>query len=143
MIRSAVTAALAALALASCSSTPPLETLPPVPVHSEWPVVTEEPVFTPVPVPVVTVEPFTSEDLYVVGVRSLYDFTGVGDADLIAVGYETCGVLDSGFTLTEVAVVLAMTDGVNPEMSGYILAGAVTFLCPQYSDQLDAFTGEG
>lgn len=123
-------AALASVVLlAGCTVDQPLRTLPPVPVHTIAPA----PVVTPAPA-------LTADEQYLAGMRSVYDFTGIPDSQLLDIGRQTCDTLDTGLSLMEIAVVMASTDGIDPALVGSVFAGAITFLCPEYTDQLDAFT---
>lgn len=82
----------------------------------------------------------TREELFVELIHDEFPETeGVPDATLIDAAQATCDALDDGASMTDVALEIA-TSGAPADLSGYIMGAGISAFCPEYQDELDAFT---
>ena len=129
MKKTALVAAFAALLLAGCSTTSSSDTVDTVADNFQ----TQD-----YQAPVQTPEEQYLED---VKAQNNADLMDESDYDLLNVGYQTCEVLDSGYSIGEMVQYL-LSD--NPSESdikymSIIIGNAVEYLCPEYMPQLDSY----
>lgn len=90
----------------------------------------------------VPIEPsMSAEDMYLrdVHAQNNPDLEDETDRDLLNIGYETCNVLDQGYTVEELVLYL-LSEG-NPsdaeiKYQSIIIGNAIEYLCPEYLDQV-------
>lgn len=129
MKKTAVLAALAALLLAGCSSSSSTDTVGSVSDSFQT-----EDYQTPVQTP---------EEQYLSDVKAQNnpDLMDETDADLLQVGYQTCEVLDSGYSVQEMVQYLLSDNPSESEIAymSIIIGNAIEYFCPEYLPQLNNF----
>lgn len=60
------------------------------------------------------------------------------DEQIIALGAKVCSTLDSGVSITEMAVGFVTSD-VDAGAAGTLMGASITTYCPEYQDEMDAF----
>ena len=85
----------------------------------------------------------SAEDKYLADVRAANDpnLMDETDADLISVGYQTCQVLDSGYSVPEMVQYL-LNENPSDEQIRYmsiIMGNAIEYFCPEYISQIQNF----
>lgn len=103
------------------------------------------------PKPVVTVteqlplpepEPITDEDTFLQTLRTSGNsyLESADSSSLLDAGYETCNLLDQGYTATELVLVLASSGEFQTteeqQAVGYLMGAAIAIFCPEYAYQV-------
>lgn len=84
----------------------------------------------------------TDEDLFLQAVRSDPNayLQSAADSDLLNAAYETCNMLNQGYTVTDLVTILAESGtAANQEQAyamGFIIGSAIQVFCPQYLGQV-------
>lgn len=106
--------------------------------------VTEEPEPEPTEDPVVEEEePVAERDeaafVFMVKHEGGYDASYIGRKLLVSVGDSVCGALDRGASFN--SILRASTDnGLTMKTKSALITGAPIFLCPEYADELEAWS---
>jgi hypothetical protein len=92
-----------------------------------------------------TVPSYSSEDSFLAAVNGAGNsiVLTTSDSDLLNMGWGVCDVLDEGYTLDDIANELIYNSDLSTEEEfeavGVIMAGAVSYLCPEYQYMIDDF----
>lgn len=84
----------------------------------------------------------SSDDIYLSVVRDMYpdesaEFT---DSELLELGNAVCSDLDNGSTFYDIALIFLSQDEPWPTIGGGVTGAAVASFCPEYTDEMEAFT---
>lgn len=129
VISASAIAVASLLVLAGCSSD--------YAVPAETVTVIETP-DAPAPDPVLTAEQQMVDNARSFGNATISGFT---DDQLLTLGYQTCGILDGGYTVYDIIDEFAYSGQYNEqdmEGIGLIIGSAVAYLCPEYGYQIEA-----
>lgn len=116
---------IAALFLVGCSAQP---------VETQ----TMRPTVQPTVQPTTTtpVEP-SNDDVFIKVIRAEYA-TPMSDAELIALGKDTCSAFDELGVETFVKLMFVSENSVDPELLGYVMGASALAYCPEYMDDIEA-----
>ena len=103
-----------------------------------------QPVETPTMRPTVqpTVQPTTApvaqtkDDTFIKVIRAEYT-TPMSDAELVALGKDTCSAFEQLGVETFVKMMFVSEDSVDPELLGYVMGASALAYCPEYMDDID------
>lgn len=85
---------------------------------------------------------YSDEDYFLAEVRSSGNayVANADDASLISIGKQTCGLLDDGYTVLEIATYLVENGTSNDsefyEFEGIVMGAGIRNFCPEYSGQI-------
>ena len=104
-----------------------------------------QPVETPTMRPTVqpTVQPTTApvaqtkDDTFIKVIRAEYA-TPMSDAELVALGKDTCSAFDQLGVETFVKMMFVSENSVDPELLGYVMGASALAYCPEYMDDIEA-----
>lgn len=88
---------------------------------------------------------YSSEEEFLYAVNSMDNsvIAYTSDSDLLNMGWGVCDVLDEGYTLDDIANELIYNSDLSTETEfeavGIIMAGAVSYLCPEYEYMISDF----
>lgn len=106
---------------------------------------------TPAPQPTNTWTPepevptYSDEEEFLYAVNNMDNsvIAYTSDSDLLDMGWAVCDVLDDGYTLDDIADELIYNSDLSTETEfeavGIVMAGAVSYLCPEYEYMIDDF----
>lgn len=89
-----------------------------------------------------TPEPMSKEDVFLTALRTSGNsyLESADSSDLLDVGYETCNMLDQGYTVDQLVYALAssgnFTTTESQQAVGFVLGAAVSVFCPEYGYQI-------
>ena len=116
---------ITALFLVGCSAQP---VEPPTISHTAAPETVQQ---TATPV-----EPL-NDDVFIKVIRAEYQ-TSMSDAELVALGKDTCSAFDELGVETFVKLMFVSENSVDPELLGYVMGASALAYCPEYMDDIDA-----
>lgn len=105
-----------------------------------------QPVETPTMRPTVqpTVQPTTTtpaepskDDVFIKVIRAEYA-TSMSDAELVALGKDTCSAFDELGVETFVKLMFVSENSVDPELLGYVMGASALAYCPEYMDDISS-----
>ena len=118
---------IAALFLVGCT---------PQPVETPTMRTTVQPTVQPTTATVAPVEP-SNDDIFIKVIRAEYS-TPMSDAELVALGKDTCSAFDELGVETFVKLMFVSENSVGPELLGYVMGASALAYCPEYMDDIDA-----
>ena len=100
-----------------------------------------QPVKTPTMIPTspATAAPVaqTKDDTFIKIIRAEYT-TPMSDAELVALGKDTCSAFDQLGVETFVKLMFVSEGDVDPELLGYVMGASALVYCPEYMDDIDS-----
>ena len=118
---------IAALFLVGCSAQP---------VEAPTMRPTVQPTVQPTTATVAPVEQ-TNDDRFIKIIRAEYA-TPMSDAELIALGKDTCSAFEQLGVETFVKMMFVSESSVDPELLGYVMGASALAYCPEYMDDIDS-----
>ena len=97
---------------------------------------TMQPTVQPTTATVTPVEP-SNDDVFIKVIRAEYS-TPMSDAELIALGKDTCSAFDQLGVETFVKMMFVSENSVDPELLGYVMGASALAYCPEYMDDIEA-----
>ena len=97
---------------------------------------TTQPTVQPTTATVTPVEP-SNDDVFIKVIRAEYS-TPMSDAELIALGKDTCSAFDQLGVETFVKMMFVSENSVDPELLGYVMGASALAYCPEYMDDIEA-----
>ena len=82
------------------------------------------------------VEP-SKDDVFIKVIRAEYA-TSMSDAELVALGKDTCSAFDELGVETFVKMMFVSENSVDPELLGYVMGASALAYCPEYMDDIEA-----